>query len=243
MKNKFVLYDIVRPKIAFKGSEDLFKIVDISIFAPEPIYDLEQITFYGEKLSETTLKNWHESYLDKVTLLNECQHFIDNPMEIGFSLTGKILNKESESNNMENNNMENNNMINFNEILKFYKERKKGKIYNEKENEIFKVKKEDIFYKLNENFKEQFFDLYKNEYNKDYTGIFSNFPCPSEEIYTIETDNIIKKLNDSYREEIRKLDEKIEEIKVRLSIVNDYDEAIKILKRYEILDKEGKINV
>ena len=128
-------------------------------------------------------------------------------------------------------------MIDCEKILNLYKTRKLKSINEKYSEEKQKIIQEDAFYELSESYEKQFLELFKNEFKGEYIG---NYSLPLA--YTVETKQKIKEIEAKQITEKNDLHEKIKEVQTRLSIVDDYDEAVKILKKYDILDREGKIN-
>ena len=128
-------------------------------------------------------------------------------------------------------------MINCDKILNLYEKRKLERIDKKSKEEKNEIISQDVFYNLTESYEKQFLELFKNEFKKEYKDCFA-LPI----VYTDETNQKLEELEAKTSAEINELHERIQEVETRLSIVNDYDEAVKILKKYNILDREGKIN-
>ena len=126
-------------------------------------------------------------------------------------------------------------------ILNIYEDRKSleiAKKYKEKEE---KIKSEDAFEGLKLNFIKQFKALYKNEFDKEIIGE-PNFNINGEELLTKETKEKLIIAEKEKKDQLIELDEFLEEVRAQLEIAKDYDTKIKILKRYDILGKDSKIN-
>ena len=151
----------------------------------------------------------------------------DAPDAIRYFVEKYDKNKKGEKDNME--------------ILNIYEDREASKIRKRYGEEIKKVESEDVFESLRLNFKKQFKDLFENEFNKKLN--IDNIITAEAMIYiTRETDEKIDKLKIARKEELEKLDELLQEVRAQLEIAKDYDTQIKILKRYDILGKDNKIN-
>ena len=59
---------------------------------------------------------------------------------------------------------------------------------------------------------------------------------------TKETKEKLDKIEKEEKEEAFKLMETLEEVRAQLELAKDYETQIKILKRYNIIGKDGKIN-
>lgn len=126
-------------------------------------------------------------------------------------------------------------------ILEIYEDRKALEIrknYKEKEE---KIKSEDAFEGLKLNFIKQFKALYKNEFDKEIIGE-PNFNINGEELLTKETKEKLMIAEKEKKNQLIELDEFLEEVRAQLELAKDYDTQIKILKRYDILGKDNKIN-
>lgn len=127
-------------------------------------------------------------------------------------------------------------------ILNIYEDRKSLEIAKKYRKEIEKTKSEDAFESLRLNAEKQVKELYKNEYNKEFSGIIC-FESDNEiKLLTAETREKIRKLEEDKKIELVELDEFLEEVRAQLELTKDYDTQIKILKRYDIIGKDGKIN-
>ena len=62
-------------------------------------------------------------------------------------------------------------------------------------------------------------------------------------LITTETEVKLDELDKKYHEEIKNLRSTLDEIRALFELTADYNERIKILKNYDILDKKGKLNV
>lgn len=140
------------------------------------------------------------------------------------SLKYYIENKKGEKDNME--------------LLDIYESRKKRNIRNEYSEKRTKIINEDIFKNLTLNFEKQIIDLYKNEYDKE----ISFAVVLKDEMITKETKERLDKIEKEEKEEVFKIIETLEEVKAQLELSKDYDTQMKILKRYDIIGKDGKIN-
>lgn len=133
---------------------------------------------------------------------------------------------------------ENNNM----KILNIYEDRKSLEIAKKYKEEIEKTKGEDAFESLRLNTEKQVKALYKNEYNKEFSGmILFESDCEAR-LLTSETKEKIRKLEEDKKIALVDLDEFLEEVRAQLELTKDYETQIKILKRYNIIGKDGKIN-
>ena len=137
------------------------------------------------------------------------------------------INVEKEKNNME--------------ILVLYKKRKEQKIEEKRKQDKEKAYDNDEIQKIiNEMFK-QINVILENEGREP---VEVAVPFNYNELLTVTTkeklDNIYKKAE----EEFTQLNLECEEIRAMLSMTNDYQEQIKILKNYGIIDKKtNKLNV
>ena len=135
-----------------------------------------------------------------------------------------LENKKGEKDNME--------------LLDIYESRKKRNIRGEYSEKRTKIINEDIFKNLTLNFEKQIVDLYKNEYDKE----ISFAVVLKDEMITKETKEKLDKIEKEEKEEAFKLMETLEEVRAQLELAKDYETQIKILKRYNIIGKDGKIN-
>lgn len=123
------------------------------------------------------------------------------------------------------------------EILDIYRNRKLEKISSDHIKKQEEIRKNDIFAKLASEYNSQVKALFKNEFNKEYT-----LGDISPKVESFETKEKLEKTYIEFINEKEKLEETIQEVKAQLEIAENYETKIKILKNYNILNKEGKIN-
>lgn len=159
-----------------------------------------------------------------------------NELEQRIERVEEKLNKEGER-NMDN------------KVLNLYYERKQKQI-KDKYTEIAKEEYEKLpvvkeYNAVIDSFKTtmaEMADRYNNEELKSLvrTGYENTFE------YAL-SDNIKVNVKDKYRDELNKdlkeLELLVEEVRAQLSISDDKDYQIEILKAYDILDKKGKLNI
>ena len=151
----------------------------------------------------------------------------DAPDAIRYFVEGYDKNKKGEKDNMK--------------ILEIYEDRKALEIRKNYKQKEEKIKSEDAFEGLKLNFIKQFKALYKNEFDKEIIGE-PNFNINGEELLTKETKEKLMIAEKEKKNQLIELDEFLEEVRAQLEIAKDYDTQIKILKRYDIIGKDGKIN-
>lgn len=243
---KFNVGDIVTPKPAYKYSGILLKIIEIEIeenpfdygiyykllpidttITPEIFNFFERTTWYASQLNLVVSS---KNILGKVSTNDICNE-----------LNSKIecLKRPDDLCNIEV--KECLEMINCDKILNLYEKRELVRINEKDKEERNEIMSQDVFYNLTKSYEKQFLELFKNEFKREFkkeNECYYSLPI----IYADETNQKLKELDTKTAAEINELHERIQEVETRLSIVNDYDEAVKILKKYNILDREGKIN-
>ena len=145
------------------------------------------------------------------------------------SLRYCLENKKGEKDNME--------------ILNIYEDREAIKIKAAYKQRIEEIKIEDAFENLRKNFIKQIEDLYKNEYNKEFNGL-SIINTLGRELLTKESEEKINKAEEYKKKDLEELDAYLQEVRAQLDIIpeGNYEATIKILKKYDIIGKDGKIN-
>lgn len=137
-----------------------------------------------------------------------------------------------------------------NELVKLYYNRKMDLYIKEKKdgieaeyNEIPAVKE---YNDLIAEFNTSLFEI-ANRYNReDAKYLIKNEDFEEEYSYELNRDyyyEVEEKYVKEYREKVKKLEELIDEVNAKLSISNDKDYQLEVLKEYEIINKKGKLNV
>ena len=127
------------------------------------------------------------------------------------------------------------------EILDLYKERKDFKIKNDFLINKDKILEEDEIQKIFKEMIEQVNVILENEGSKP---VDMELPIQYKEFRTAKTNEKLNKLEADRDRLLDKVYSDYEEVKALLSMTNDYQEQIKILKNYGIIDKKtNKLNV
>ena len=122
-------------------------------------------------------------------------------------------------------------------ILEIYKERKEQAIYDDYEKIEEAVLAEDEMQKIINEMTNQVNALLESENRTDF------FYVESEGFTLTETNEKLDKLNEEKEDEILQLDKTIEEIEAMFEMTEDYEERMKILKKYGIINKDGKLSI
>lgn len=172
--------------------------------------------------------------------LNHCDLYYEDPVTGKEERVGMAIGVDLEKEGNDNMN---------NEILRLYEERREKEIHDDYatkcQEEYSKVEEVKQYEELIDTFNSSLEELVE-EYNKESykpflkTGYVNTYKYePSSEIM-----EEIKKKHIPFRDaELRNLKELVEEVSAQLSLSNDKDYQIEVLKKYEILDSEGKLNV
>ena len=122
------------------------------------------------------------------------------------------------------------------QILDLYKERKSKVLEKELLEAKEAVRKEDEIQSIIIEMTNQINTILENQ---DSDTRYESHP----NLYTSETEKKLDELNQKYYEEIETLRSTLEEIRALFELTDDYNERMKILKKYGILNKDGKLNV
>jgi hypothetical protein len=126
-------------------------------------------------------------------------------------------------------------------LLDLYEKKMADKIKAECSNKCDELKAQDDFTILRREYEENVKDLYEAEYEKE-------FPYEVGFEMTLETKETKEKIREAEHnmgKKLKKLRDTVEEIEAHLSIIpaGEYETVMKVLKKYGIVDKEGKLNV
>ena len=122
------------------------------------------------------------------------------------------------------------------QILDLYKERKIKTLEKEYAEAKEIARKDDEIQKIIIEMTNQVNIILENE------GLDTRYESHPN-LYTSKTEAKLNELNDKYHEQIEELRSTLDEIRALFELTDDYNERIKILKNYDILDKKGKLNV
>jgi hypothetical protein len=126
--------------------------------------------------------------------------------------------------------------IKMKNILDIYKERKLNLIVKAIDEEIIELEKNDEIQQIVEEMNKQINTVLENE------GRNKTIKCDINlSYYTVETDNKRNEILNKKQTLIKELNDLVEEVEGLFAMTSDYNERIKILKDYEILNKKGKL--
>lgn len=239
----FKIGDIVRPKIGFIGHDYCFQIIEVEMNPfDDDSYKLQGIkqdfdSIYGSTSFQTNIIDkveqlwWKENTIE---LTSNVKLHYDTTSEL--KADESLLNKTFTTITLDANKLTLTKGDNKMNILEIYKERKIKTL----EKEFSEAKKiaieEDEIQKIIIEMTNQVNTILENE---DSNTRYESHP----NLYTLKTETKLDELNDKYHEQIEELRSTLEEIRALFELTDDYNERIKILKNYNILDKKGKLNV
>lgn len=238
----FKIGDIVRPKKGFMGHNYCFKIIEVEMNPfDDNTYKLQGIKQDLDPLLGST--SYQVSIIDKVEELwwGEKHIELTSTVKLRYDVPnikmsdykGIVLEKmEKEILKLNDKVKEEKEM----DILEIYKERKIKTL----EKEFSEAKKvaieEDEIQKIIIEMTNQVNTILENEGSDTRYESHPN-------LYTSKTEAKLNELNDKYHEQIEELRSTLEEIRALFELTDDYNERIKILKRYDIINKNGKLNI
>lgn len=136
-----------------------------------------------------------------------------------------------------------------NEVLHLYKVRKEEALREQYKSVVEEVynnlpevtKYNDLVKKFDE-------DLEKlaEEYNSENYKPFERTGYSNTYKYELTSDireKIYNENKEDFEQKCKKLEDLVKEVSAQLSLSDDLDYQIEVLKKYEILDKEGKLNI
>lgn len=251
----FKIGDIVRPKKGFMGHNYCFKIIEVemnpfddntyklqgikqdldpllgSTSYQVSIIDKVEELWWGEKhieLTSTAKLRYNVSNLDDINDIAETNsEFLNQYAKKLIKECEVKINKLNDEINEEEEEMQ---------ILDLYKERKSKILEKELLEAKEAVRKEDEIQSIIIEMTNQINTILENQ---DSDTRYESHP----NLYTSETEKKLDELNQKYYEEIEALRSTLEEIRALFELTDDYNERMKILKKYGILNKDGKLNV
>lgn len=221
----FKIGDIVRPKAGMIGDRYLFKIHKIlhSLDNNDVKYKLQRIEqeldpIYG-KIKEQL----------KIIYTVESVRWSNEELRYAFchSTEFKKTKIKIDKINKEENEMQ---------ILDLYEERKVKALEKEILEAKSKVKEQDEIQSIILEMTNQVNTILENQGRKTIYEFEPN-------LITLETEAKLDELEKEHHKQIEELRSTLREIRALFELTDDYNERIKILKNYDILDKKGKLNV
>lgn len=237
----FKIGDIVRPKKYYKGHNYCFKVIEIQ---KEPfIKDLYRIQRIEQELDADYSPTFQLNIIKTVeqSLWLEDELELTSDVKLRYDITDinipdytSIVLDEMERNllKLKNKVKEEDKM----QILDLYEERKVKALEKEILEAKAKVKEEDEIQSIILEMTNQVNTILENQGRKTKYEFQPN-------LITLETEAKLDELEEKHHEQIEELRSTLREIRALFELTDDYEERIKILKNYDILDKKGKLNV
>ena len=236
----FKIGDIVRPKISFIGHNYCFKIIEVEMNRfDDNAYKLQGIkqnldpllgsTFIIDKVEELWWKEEDIELTSNIKPHYDITGTISSPNGSDSSVLSEMEKKLTKliKINKEGNKMQ---------ILDLYEERKVKALEKEILEAKSKIKEQDEIQSIILEMTNQVNTILENQGRKIKYEFEPN-------LITTETEVKLDELDKKYHEEIKNLRSTLDEIRALFELTADYNERIKILKNYDILDKKGKLNV
>ena len=230
----FKVGDIVRPKPFCMGNNYLFRVSAImgTTIIDENEYKLERTAqvlnpIHGPANEQLKIITKLEHCTWKEHELELAEPTPDYPQEIRDvkyykNELSKFLNKKEEKEMS---------------ILKLYEGRKGEEIANNYLKERERILKEDEIQSIIIEMQNQVNTILENQ------NLRGRLNVNEEELHTANTEEKLEELRKSTDAERTKLRSTLDEIRALFEMTDSYEERIKILKNYGILDKNGKLSV
>lgn len=131
--------------------------------------------------------------------------------------------------------------ISYMKILKLYREKKLREIQDTASKEAQEIEQLDSIQSLINDTQDQLNALLGREnYDRVYITVNN---LHGQNLHDDITEQKIEILDEKTHKAIFEINSLIEEVSAMLELTSDYDEQIKILKKYKILNKDGMLNV
>lgn len=211
-------------KSSYESSKNLLEIINDTIdkFNKEIkfAYRVPYKWKIREHINETTNTNIENEELFKQQILGIWDLEKDNPFTIAIDTIQPNKNEREEKDMLK--------------ILEIYKDKKEKEIYQKYDAQLEELEGNDpvkVYLKQAE-------ETIKEMLNKENITLCVNSPCVE---FTQETIDARNKIIETIRNEKSKLNNKIKEIESLLELAPGYEEKIKILRDYEIIDKKKNV--
>lgn len=243
----FKVGDIVRPKKGFIGHNYCFKIIEVEMNPfDDNTYKLQGIKQDLDPLLGSTSRQvsiidnveelwWKEKHIELTSTVKlrydipniKMSDYNDIVLEKMEKEILKLNDKVKEEKEMD--------------ILDLYKERKNELLMNEFYKNRHEIIEEDEIQKIKNEMINQINIILDNEgSNEKFETLV---PGLSKIITTKQTEEKLNKIEMELDSEKDKLYNTIQEVKALFELTDDYNERMKILKRYDIINKNGKLNI
>lgn len=129
----------------------------------------------------------------------------------------------------------------YNDLLDLYKKRKIEEMYQKYTKKVEEIDEHDSIQNLIIDTRNQLNVLLNRKEDDGIRITVDNLH--GQHLRNDDSEEKINLANKDYEKQRDELDYLIKEVSALLAMTDDYDEQIKILKKYDILNKDGKLNV
>lgn len=238
----FKIGDIVRPKKGFMGHDYCFQIIKVEMNPfDDNTYKLQGIKQDLDPLLGST--SYQVSIIDKVEELwwGEKHIELTSTVKLRYDMPnikmsnyeGIVLDKLGKEILKLNNKVKEEKEM---QILDLYEERKVKALEKEILEAKSKVKEQDEIQRIILEMTNQVNTILENQGRKTIYEFEPN-------LITLETEAKLDELEKEHHKQIEELRSTLEEIRALFELTADYNERMKILKRYDIINKSGKLNI
>ena len=226
--------DIVKPKEGFKGSKYIFKIEERDENNYPYMYKLGRVgqeldpaygpvDFQNNIIREAEYLSWAEEELELIKPFFDMMPYKITQNRLEEMMPSIFKSKED---NMK--------------ILDIYAERKELERDTKLEEEKEKIIEEDEIRKIIKEMENQVNTILENEDRENECFVFSK---GNKDLLTNASKEKLEKLKIEYEKEKNEVCKTIDEIKALFELTEDYEERMKILKKYDIIGKDGKLTI
>lgn len=218
--------DIVEPKKGYTGNGYRFRVIEYDPLRRK--FRLEKMPEYKENIEVINAIHfeWFDYELDLI--LKKSPKF-----DFSIPFPSEKININSEPQKIKINKEKN-----VMKILNLYESRMKEKIDKEYDKKIIEVRKKDELQQIKNEMLKQIDTVLENNGEKTLSETGNGVEL---DLYLTSTTDKVNELLMQKQEELNKLDRNIEEIDSLFYLTEDYQERMKILKNYDIVDKSGKL--
>lgn len=222
---KFKIGDIVKPAPEYIGSEDIFRVVGCD---ENNKYNLKQLTSNGRELNRRELENWSSSILQVVPSITNPMDVITQQVVLGIDgIQNQLIEYKFNSDEREKNNMK---------LLEIYKKMQLENIDKKYRELIEKERENDNIHKIIKD-AENKINVLLNKNDKDERICLGGY-----HLLEANTSKAISLLQSKQAKEEDDFIAFMEEVNARLELCDNSEESkINVLKKYGILDSEGRI--
>lgn len=234
-------------------TKEVYKDLMDNVVVEQKISEENDMSYiYGDSLGTTSVESysWTDGIATTTTYVQSATHWLEEKIKEleGQNLVTSVRLSELEG---ENKSMDINKI---NSMLEGYKNLIQDNLLNDKNKAMSAIRENDASHKVCASIKEKMMPIIdklvkSNEITEEECKTWKEWYADQidcieshadiENIFTNKTNEALEEIEAEYYKDLHELKDKIDEVRLRISFVENYEQAIEVLEAYDIIDRFG----